>query len=124
MQEHASALNPSPQNKINYIEFNVADIPTSKKFYAQLGWAFTDFGNQYCEFDSGQLKGGFSQSEDVQPHGGALVILYSENLQESLQAVQAAGGKIVQDIFSFPGGYRFHFKDLDGYELAIWSKHS
>ena len=23
--------------------------------------------------------------------------------------------------FSFPGGSRFHFTDLDGYELAVWT---
>ena len=115
MQESPHAANSS--NPINYIEFNVASIPSSKAFYAQLGWIFTDFGSEYCEFDSGQLKGGFS-------HGGALVILYSANLQESLQAVQMAGGTITQEIFRFPGGRRFHFKDVDGYELGIWSEDS
>lgn len=122
MQESPHAANSG--NPINYIEFNVASIPSSKAFYAQLGWTFTDFGSAYCEFDSGQLKGGFSQSDDVQPHGGALVILYSANLQESLQAVQRAGGTITQEIFHFPGGRRFHFKDVDGYELGIWSEDS
>lgn len=27
-----------------------------------------------------------------------------------------------REIFSFPGGRRFHFGDADGYELAVWSK--
>ena len=93
-----------------------------KAFYAQLGWTFTDFGSAYCEFDSGQLKGGFSQSDDVQPHGGALVILYSANLQESLQAVQRAGGTITQEIFRFPGGRRFQFREPGGSEMAVWSE--
>jgi predicted enzyme related to lactoylglutathione lyase len=35
--------------------------------------------------------------------------------------VQAAGGAIVKEIFSFPGGRRFHFTDPNGNELAIWS---
>ena len=35
--------------------------------------------------------------------------------------VIAAGGKISKDIFSFPGGRRFHFVDPSNNELAIWS---
>jgi predicted enzyme related to lactoylglutathione lyase len=35
--------------------------------------------------------------------------------------VLAAGGKITRDIFSFPGGQRFHFKEPGGNELAVWS---
>jgi hypothetical protein len=32
-----------------------------------------------------------------------------------------SGGNISKDIFSFPGGRRFHFLDPDGNELAVWS---
>jgi predicted enzyme related to lactoylglutathione lyase len=35
--------------------------------------------------------------------------------------VAASGGTIVKEIFSFPGGRRFHFTDPSGNELAIWS---
>lgn len=31
-----------------------------------------------------------------------------------------AGGVISQEIFSFPGGQRFHFTDPSGNELAVW----
>ena len=37
-----------------------------------------------------------------------------------MNAVIKAGGKITKEIFQFPGGERFQFKDLDGYELAVW----
>jgi len=30
-------------------------------------------------------------------------------------------GEISKDIFSFPGGRRFHFIDPSGNELAVWS---
>ncbi len=112
----------SQNNVINYIEFNVADIEKSKAFYQHLGWTFTDFGAAYCEFNSGALKGGFAKSDRVKSIGGALIILYSHDLEDSLRCVKNAGATIVQEIFSFPGGRRFHFKDLDGYELAIWSE--
>lgn len=41
---------------INYIEFKVKDVVQSKRFYQNLGWTFTDFGPEYCEFDSGEIK--------------------------------------------------------------------
>ena len=46
-----------------------------------------------------------------------------ENSPQDLAVVQrrieTAGGKIVEPIFEFPGGRRFHFTDPDGYELAV-----
>jgi uncharacterized protein len=51
-----------------------------------------------------------------------LVILYSEKLEETKAKVQKAGGKIVKDIFTFPGGKRFQFTDPDGSELAVWAQ--
>ncbi len=70
--------------------------------------------------------GGLAQSDEVRAEevktGGPLVILYSNDLEASLEAVVTAGGKIVQTIFSFPGGRRFHFSDPSGNELAVWSQ--
>jgi len=108
--------------RIDYIEFNVADIAASKAFYgAAFGWSFTDYGPEYCEFGDGRLTGGFTTMGKPQP-GGPLVALYADDLEASLTAVERAGGKIVKPITAFPGGRRFHFGDPDGYELAVWSK--
>lgn len=108
--------------RIDYVEFNVADIAASKAFYGKaFGWRFTDYGPQYCEFDDGRLKGGFTTFEPPKP-GGPLVILYADDLEAALAAVEAAGGGIVRPITAFPGGRRFHFSDPDGYELAVWTK--
>jgi predicted enzyme related to lactoylglutathione lyase len=49
------------------------------------------------------------------------VILYPNDLAEAQRRLEDAGAKIVKPVFSFPGGRRFHFHDLDGYELAVWS---
>ncbi|UNM97055.1 VOC family protein [Ignatzschineria rhizosphaerae] len=107
---------------INYIEFNVQDMMRSKQFYQQLGWQFIDYSPYYCEFNSGSLKGGFYQTKEISSKGGALVILYSENLEETYQTLKEAGATITSEIIEFPGGRRFQFRDLDGYELAVWSK--
>lgn len=108
-------------HQIDNIEFNVADIARSKRFYGDaFGWSFTDYGPTYTEFTDGRLKGGFTTGEPVRP-GGPLVILYADDLADAQRRVTAAGGRISRESFDFPGGRRFHFTDLDGYELAVWT---
>lgn len=107
--------------QIDNIEFNVSDIAHSKAFYGSaFGWAFIDYDPSYTEFSDGRLTGGFTTGEPVRP-GGPLVILYADDLEDTQQRIRAAGGTISRDVFAFPGGSRFHFIDLDGYELAVWS---
>lgn len=106
--------------QIDNIEFAVGSIERSKAFYgAAFGWTFTDYGPTYTEFSDGRLSGGFTTGE-VRP-GGPLVILYADELAATRRRIEAAGGTIVRDTFDFPGGRRFHFRDPDGYELAVWS---
>lgn len=108
--------------QINYIEFNVTDIARARHFYGKaFGWTFTDYGPDYCEFSDGNLKGGFAHAGEVKP-GGALIILFADDLAETLERVKSVGGQIAKPIFDFPGGRRFHFTDPEGYELAVWSE--
>lgn len=108
-------------NCIDYVEFAVADIPRSKSFYGgAFGWTFKDYGPEYCEFSDGRFTGGFTVGTATP--GGALIILYADDLARAEANVAAAGGRIVRPAYAFPGGRRFHFADLDGYELAVWSK--
>ncbi len=110
------------QHRIDYIEFPVRDIAIAKQFYGKVfGWQFTDYGPGYCGIrsnDGGEM-GGFCHSDQVQP-GSLLVVLFSEDLAATFAAVQAAGAEITREIFSFPGGRRFEFKDPNGYVLAVW----
>lgn len=111
--------------KINYVELPACDIEANKRFFSQVfGWSFIDYGPDYVAIHDAGLDGGFFKSElsSTTAKGGALVILYSDNLEQTLEQVGAAGGTIVQDIFSFPGGRRFHFADPSGNELAVWSE--
>ncbi|XQA64935.1 VOC family protein [Xanthomonas sacchari] len=106
-------------HRIDYLEFAVASIAAAKAFYGQaFDWTFQDYGPDYCEFRDGRLSGGFFHGTP-QP-GGALVVLYSNDLAATQARIEAAGGRIVRPLFDFPGGRRFHFADRDGYELAVW----
>ena len=108
-------------NHINYIEFKANDLGKIKKFYHQsFGWNFTDYGPEYIAFSESGLNGGFEKS-DARIVNGVLVILYHEDLDSIKRVIIEAGGKISRDIFSFPGGHRFHFIDPAGNELAVWS---
>lgn len=113
---------PGNDRRIDYVEFGVSDIARAKAFYGSaFGWTFTEYGPDYCEFDDGRLKGGFTTQSPVTP-GGALIVLFGDDLEGLATKVEAAGGRISKPIFSFPGGRRFHFVDPDGYELAVWGQ--
>ena len=51
-----------------------------------------------------------------------LVILKTDDLEDALSRVEAAGGVVTVPIFEFPGGRRFHFRDPAGNELGVWSE--
>nr|WP_299172045.1 VOC family protein [uncultured Allomuricauda sp.] len=106
---------------INYVEFKAFDLEKTKAFYSScFGWKFTDYGPTYTAFSESGLEGGFETSEETVVNG-ALIVLYHENLIHIQQKIIEAGGKVVREIFSFPGGRRFHFTDPSGNELAVWS---
>lgn len=109
---------------INYLEFPAFDLPVTKAFFsAAFDWNFVDYGPDYTAFTGGGMDGGFYQS-DLQARaalGSVLVVLYSQDLAATQAKVEAAGGTILQDIFEFPGGQRFHFAEPSGNEFAVWS---
>ena len=108
-------------NHINYVEFKAKDLEKIKEFYtASFNWTFTDYGPTYVAFSESGLQGGFEKTENVIING-ALVVLYHKNLDLIKNKIIESNGKISKDIFSFPGGRRFHFIDPAGNELAVWS---
>jgi predicted enzyme related to lactoylglutathione lyase len=113
---------PRTNHAIDYVEIAVADLDAAKAFYTTaFGWSLVDYGPEYAGIaGAGRDVGGLRQHAKVQA-GGPLVIIYSEDLDTSADAVIAAGGTIVKPIYEFPGGRRFHFADPAGNELAVWS---
>lgn len=109
---------------IDYIELGATDLAATRKFYERaFGWKFTEYGPEYLGIQraGGGEAGGLTTMCKVQA-GGPLVILYSEDLDASVESVQRAGGRIVKEPFAFPGGRRFHFADPSGNQLAVWSE--
>jgi uncharacterized protein len=118
---------PAQHHAINYIEFTAIDIAKTKAFYERVfSWNFQDWGSEYISFDKEQagIDGGFRKGERSQTQNDAapLVVIYSQNLKSTQDAVLASGGSIVVPTFEFPGGRRFHFSDGQGNVLAVWSE--
>ena len=111
-----------PENQIDYLELPASDIEKTKSFYRSVfGWKFTDYGPDYTSFHDGRMGGGFTTASPG-PGTGVLLVIYSTDLAAAEQKIKAAGGRIVKQTFSFPGGRRFHFTDPNGNELAVWSE--
>ncbi len=102
---------------LDYIELPAADIAATKEFYgAMFGWRFVDYGPDYCEFDSGGRKGGFNPARK-----SPLIVLYAVDLDAMESKLRKAGAKITAH-HNFPGGRRFHLRDPNGNEVAVWTK--
>ncbi len=110
-------------HSIDYIELPVTDMEAAQRFYeAAFAWEFTPYGPDYAGIKVLGREVGGMRAEATVTTGGALVVLYSQDLAQTRQAVRDAGGRIVKEPFDFPGGRRFHFVDPGGNELAVWSE--
>jgi predicted enzyme related to lactoylglutathione lyase len=110
--------------KINYVEFPAKDMDATKAFFTKVfAWAFVDYGPDYTAFSDEGLDGGFFRADlsSSAQNGAALIVFYSKELEQTKKKVEQAGGTILQEIFEFPGGRRFHFAEPSGNEFAVWS---
>jgi len=104
--------------RLNYVELPVGDTSAARHFYEQaFGWSLTEFGPTYAATTTGDTDIGL-QADPDEATKGPLPVIEVEDLEAALEAVGAAGGKIVRPIFDFPGGRRFQFVDPSGNELA------
>ncbi len=114
----------SRHHTIDYIELGVTDLERTRAFYEQtFGWEFVDYGLDYAGI---RAPGGDGEVGGLNPArppatGGVLVLLYSDDLDATLAGVPEAGGSVLVEPYTFPGGRRFHFADPSGNELGVWS---
>jgi predicted enzyme related to lactoylglutathione lyase len=119
--EETSMSQADQDRRIDYVEFSTSNMEDTKRFYSSVfGWTFTDYGPDYASFSDGRLSGGFTVVADVTA-GGPLVVVYVADLEGLVSQIEEFGGRIVREVFEFPGGRRFHFADPSGNELAAWS---
>jgi uncharacterized protein len=111
---------------LNYIELAVGDVAQAKAFYSKaMGWTFTDYGPDYAGLQDprhpGQEFGGIN-GDGVSPKGagGVMALANTDDVEQALVAVKAAGGRIVLDLYEYPGGRRFTFADPWGNVLGVY----
>jgi uncharacterized protein len=110
-------------NHIDLIEFPVKSaeqLKQTKEFFSGVfGWKYTDWGDDYSDTaDSGAQSGINADGSASMP----LTVIYSADLDKTKELVVSNGGTIIVDIYTFPGGKRFHFTEPGGNELAVWSE--
>ena len=109
----------------DYIELGATDLPATRGFYeSAFGWVFNEYGPTYAGIRSGDGDGevGGLTTQSAPGTVGPLVLLYSDDLDASVGAVERAGGTITSGPYGFPGGRRFTFLDPGGNELGVWSE--
>ncbi len=106
--------------RLDYVELPVENSQASAQFFADaFGWSMTAFGPSYAATTTGDVDVGL-QGDAAEASAAPLPIIRVDDLEAARAAVVAAGGEIVRDIFAFPGGRRFHFRESGGNELAAW----
>jgi predicted enzyme related to lactoylglutathione lyase len=111
--------------KISYIEFPAKNIKLTKEFFSNVfNWSFKDYGDEYTVVTNAGVNAGFYKSEKNASvtNGSVLIVIYCKELKKTQLQIKEAGGSIVKPTFSFPGGCRFHFTDLNGNEYGVWSE--
>jgi predicted enzyme related to lactoylglutathione lyase len=94
--------------------------PPSSSTTRVFGWSFRIGEINIPTPKAAAWTSGFSAASEHRP-AGTLAVLYSTDLEAARDRTIKAGGKIVRDIFSFPGGRRFEFTDPAGNRLGVWS---
>jgi uncharacterized protein len=116
--------NNPKENRIDYVEFpapSASALRASKMFYSEVfGWSFQDWGDDYVETQGSGIASGINSDPSHRPPA-PLVVLFASDLETTKARVIEAGGRIVKDIFPFPGGRRFEYVDPAGNQLAVWS---
>ena len=113
----------STHHTISYVELAAPDLAASQAFYASaFGWQFNDYGPASAGIRTAEGDGEVGGLNAAGPggSGGPLVLLVSEDLDASLAAVEAAGGRVVTPIGAYPGGRRFTFADPAGTVLGVF----
>ena len=116
---------PLKHHAISYIELGVTDLAAARAFYeAAFGWEFTSYGPGYAGIKApdGEGEVGGLDAGSAPSAAGPLVLLFSEDLDATVEAVTQAGGSIVVPPYDFPGGRRFEFADPSGNRLGVFAE--
>ncbi len=111
--------------KICYIEIPASDISLSSDFYRKVfGWSIRNRSDGSMAFDDtvGQVSGTWVLGRPPSVAPGLLVYIMVDNAQETVKAIVANGGTMVQPIGGDAPEITARFRDPGGNIIGIYQE--
>lgn len=103
---------------IDYFELPTSGIGTSTDFFGKaFGWGNKAYGPGYSEITEAGVLGGLSSADEL---SGPIVGIRTDNIDEAVAAIVAAGGTITVEPYAYPGGHRFIFREPGGSQMLVY----
>src|SRR5215831_8924702 len=115
----------SMNGKICYIEMPATDVARSAAFYrAVFGWNIRQRGDGATSFDdtTGEVSGAWVTGRPPAIQPGLMVYIMVDSVEAAVKAVQANGGKIVQEIGADAPEITARFADPAGNVLGLYQE--
>ena len=119
--------NAGPMGKVQHFELPADDVERAQAFYAKVfGWTYEDYGPDMAMVDAAGAEGetgviGGDIFKRETPGDVPTVVLTVDSIEDSLSAIEAAGGSRAGDIQSIPEMGRFaYFIDPEGNRIGVW----
>jgi predicted enzyme related to lactoylglutathione lyase len=117
---------PTPANgKICYIEIPAIDIDRSVSFYKEVfGWNIRTRGDGNIAFDDaiGEVSGTWVKGRKVMTEPGLLIYIMVDDINVTIDAVNANGGKIVQPVGMDAPEITARFSDPAGNVIGLYQE--
>lgn len=117
---------PTPANgKICYVEIPSTDIEGSVEFYTScFGWKARQRRDGAWAFDdtTGQVSGAWVAGREPSTVAGVLVYIMVENINATIEAITAGGGRIVQEVGIDAPEITARFSDPDGNIFGLYQE--
>src|SRR6476646_9373205 len=111
--------------KICYVEIPSMDPKRSSAFYSTVfAWKIRTRGDGATAFDDGvgEVSGAFVKGRKASAEVGALVYVMVDSVEETIQKIIRAGGKIVQPVGMDAPEITARFADLDGNVFGLYQE--
>lgn len=111
--------------KICYIEMPAIDIPASAAFYHEVfGWMTRRRGDGSLAFDDGvgEVSGVWTTRHQSSAGPGMLIYIMVDDINQTIQLIEANGGKIVQAVGMDAPEITARFRDPAGNVLGIFQQ--
>ncbi|HEY2787034.1 MAG TPA: VOC family protein [Fimbriiglobus sp.] len=111
--------------KICYLEIPALDIEQSAAFYrAVFGWKTRKRGDGHLAFDDGvgQVSGTWVTGRPPSGPPGVLVYVMVDRVEETIDAVKAHGGEIVQPVGADAPEITARFRDPAGNVFGLYQE--